>query len=61
MQVELVVFNITGERVATLFSGTQAAGLHTQQFDGTDMPSGIYFYRLNAGEFSQTNRMLLVK
>ena len=60
-QVELVVFNITGERVATLFSGTQAAGIHTQQFDGTDLPSGIYFYRLEAGGFSQTNRMLLVK
>ena len=60
-QVELVVYNITGEMVTTLFAGTQAAGMHTQQFDGTDLPSGIYFYRLVSGEFSQTNRMLLVK
>ena len=60
-QVELVVFNVTGEKVATLVSGTQSAGIYSQQFDGSDLPSGIYFYRLNAGEFSQTNRMLLVK
>jgi hypothetical protein len=60
-QVELVVFSVTGEKVATLVSGTQSAGIYSQQFDGSDLPSGIYFYRLNAGEFSQTNRMLLVK
>jgi hypothetical protein len=60
-QVELVVFTVSGEKVATLVSGTQSAGIYTQQFDGSNLPSGIYFYRLTAGEFSQTNRMLLVK
>jgi len=60
-QVELVVFNVSGERVATLVDGAQTAGNYTQQFDGSSLPSGIYFYRLTAGDFSQTNRMLLVK
>ena len=60
-QVELVVFNVSGEMVATLVNDVQTAGLHTQQFDGSNLPSGIYFYRLNTGDFSQTKRMLLVK
>ncbi len=60
-QVELVVFNVIGEKVATLVNSTQAAGMHTQLFDGSDLPSGIYFVRLSAGDFSQTRRMLLVK
>ncbi len=59
--VELVVFNTAGERVATLVDGSQAAGLHSLQFDAQHLPSGVYFYRLTTGEFSQTQRMLLVK
>lgn len=60
-KVELDLFNISGERVATLVNEDQVAGEHTVQFDGSNLPSGVYFYRLTAGEFSQTNRMLLVK
>jgi hypothetical protein len=60
-QVVLDVFNVSGDKVAKLVSGTQIAGEHTVEFDGSNLPSGIYFYRLTAGEFSKTNRMLLVK
>ncbi len=67
-EVELVVYNIKGHAVSTLVEGPQTAGLHTLQFDGSDLPSGIYFYQLNTCEdrlptrrFSQTRRMLLVK
>ncbi len=60
-QVELEVFNIGGEIVATLVDGAQTAGLHSLQFNGSSLPSGIYFARLTAGEFVQTQRMLLVK
>lgn len=60
-QVELSVFNVTGEQVVTLVKGLQGAGQHVVQFDGNDLPSGIYFYTLMAGSFRQTERMLLVK
>jgi hypothetical protein len=60
-QVELSVFNISGEKVATLVSGTQSAGEHTVEFNGSNLPGGIYFYLLTTGEDSQSNRMLLVK
>jgi hypothetical protein len=60
-EVELVVYNINGEKIATLVDSPQTAGLHNLQFDGSDLPGGIYFYRLTAGSVSLTNRMLLVK
>jgi hypothetical protein len=60
-RVEMAVFNINGERVVTLVEGLQTVGLHTVQFDGGGLPSGIYFYTLNSGDYNQTRRMLLVK
>jgi hypothetical protein len=59
--VELAVYNINGELITTLVDGLQTAGTHTLQFDGSDLPSGVYFYNMKAGDISQTNRMLLVK
>lgn len=60
------VFNIVGNKVQTLVDETQSAGIHSTSWDGNDLngqpvASGIYFYRLQAGEFSQTRRMLLLK
>ncbi len=60
-EVDLLVYNITGETVSTLVDGPQSAGTHSLQFDGSDLPSGIYFYRLTVDDFSKTQRMLLVK
>jgi len=60
-EVELVVYNIAGETVSTLVDGPQTAGMHSLQFDGSNLPSGIYFYRLSTEDFSRTQRMLLVK
>lgn len=59
--VTLTVFNLVGEEVATLVNGQQVAGVHRVQFDASSLPSGIYFYRVNAGEIAQANRMLLLK
>jgi len=59
--VNLVVFNITGKRVATLFSGKQQAGLHKTTFNGANLASGIYFYLLETNTGSQTKRMILMK
>ncbi|HEY3293988.1 MAG TPA: T9SS type A sorting domain-containing protein [bacterium] len=60
-KVKLSVFDMLGREIAVLASGTMSAGSHTAQFDGAGLPSGIYFYRLTAGSFSMTQKMLLVK
>ena len=65
-QVELVVYNIMGHQVRRLVSGRKEAGYHKVLWNGRDdsgreVPSGIYFLRVQAGEFIQTKRMVLLK
>jgi len=57
----LTVYNVLGEKVATLVDGEKAPGSYTATFDGSKLPSGIYLYRLQAGSFTQTRKMVLVK
>lgn len=59
--VTLVVYDILGSRVATLVDGPVNAGFHTVSWNASRLASGIYIYRLSAGEFVQTKRMLLMK
>ncbi|MDP3974690.1 MAG: S8/S53 family peptidase [Candidatus Jorgensenbacteria bacterium] len=59
--VELKVFNLLGEEVATLMRGEQASGTHTASFDATKLASGVYVYRLNAGGMVLTRKMLFMK
>ena len=56
----LSVYNITGQEVA-VYSGTAEAGLVEIEVDGAGWSSGIYFYKLNAGDFSATKKMVMVK
>jgi hypothetical protein len=60
-EVHLKVFNITGKEVATLAEGQLAAGEHHATFRADNLPSGVYFYTLTAGSFSQTKKMILMK
>ncbi len=59
--VSLEVFDILGRTVAVLEQGTQEAGIHTVSFDGKNLGSGIYYYRLKAGDFVQIQKMLLMR
>ncbi len=59
--VSLRVFNLIGQEVATLVSGQQAAGHHTVSFNASSLPSGMYIYRLEAGAYSATRKMVLMK
>ncbi len=60
-QVTLEVYNVIGQRVAALVNETQAAGYHEVRFSGTNLPSGVYFYRLTAGSYVKTMKMALTK
>ncbi len=59
--VLLKVYDILGNEVATLVNGQLTPGTYSVDWDASDFPSGIYFYRLTAGDFSQTNKMILLK
>jgi hypothetical protein len=59
--VTLTVFNALGQRVAVLVQAEQEAGYHVVRFDAPDFASGMYLYRLQAGDFVQTRRLLLVR
>ena len=59
--VKLVVFDILGREVATLVNGLLKAGMYEVTFDGSNFASGTYFYKLTAGDFTETKKMLMVK
>ena len=60
-KVKLQVFDILGNKIATLVNKRQSAGSYVVEFDGSRLASGIYFYRFNAGEYYSVKKMLLLK
>jgi hypothetical protein len=60
-EVTLAVFNPLGQQVAVIKSGEQEAGFHEVKFEGGGLSSGVYFYRITAGTFVETKRLLLLK
>jgi hypothetical protein len=61
-RVELVIFNMLGQRVASPVNGAMfEAGSHTVQFDARGLATGVYLYRLTAGTFTETRKMVLVR
>jgi len=61
INVTLKVYDILGREVATLVNEEKPAGTYEVEFDGTGLPSGIYFYKLTAGKFSSTKKLVLLK
>ncbi len=59
--VTLKVYDILGSEVAALVDGEVSAGYHEVTFDGSKFASGVYFYRISAGSYNQTKKMLLIK
>jgi hypothetical protein len=57
----LKVFDVNGKEIATLVSKELPAGEYKRTFDASNLPSGIYFYQLKAGNFTQTKKMTLLK
>jgi hypothetical protein len=59
--VKLSVYNAIGQVVNVLENGFKSAGNYTVNFNASNLPSGLYFYKIEAGQFSQTRKMMLVK
>ena len=64
--VTVSIYNLLGQQIATLVDETQNAGVHNLTWDGRDhdgrpVASGVYFYRLKAGDIAQTKKMILLK
>jgi hypothetical protein len=59
--VKLTVFNVLGQEVMTLVNNVQQAGTHEIQFQAGTLASGVYMYRLEAGNFTSTQKMILMK
>ena len=60
-EIRLAVYNLLGQEVAVLFSGTQQPGVHEVEFEAKGLSSGMYIYRLESREFSLSNKMVLMR
>ncbi|MBK6774149.1 MAG: T9SS type A sorting domain-containing protein [Ignavibacteria bacterium] len=59
--VKLIIYNSLGKQVTTLVHRKQNPGNYSVEFNGEGLPSGIYFYKLEAGDFGETKKMVLLK
>ena len=59
--VTLTIYDALGKELLTLVNVRQSAGSHSVSFSGANLPSGIYFYELKAGNYSEVKKMLLLK
>jgi len=59
--VQLKIFDVLGNEIATLVNKEQSAGSYEVDFDASKLSSGVFFYKLQAGSFTETKKMLLMK
>ena len=59
--VEIIIYNILGQSIATLVSKKMQAGYHEVHFGNYNIPSGIYIYKMQAGNFVEYKKMSLLK
>jgi hypothetical protein len=60
-RTHLAIYNVVGQEVAVLVNGMQDAGTYQFNFDGAALPSGVYFYRLQSGDYTKSAKMILMK
>jgi hypothetical protein len=60
-EITVKVYNLEGREIQIIYDGYLTKGIHKFEFDGSDLPSGIYLYKINAPGFSQTKKMILAK
>ncbi len=59
--VKIIVFDALGKEIKTIVNEKQSAGTYNLTFDGSNLPSGVYFYRLRAGDYVETKKLVLLK
>ena len=59
--MNLKVYDILGNEISTLVNEEKSPGSYKISFDGSDLPSGVYFYQLITSDFVQTKKMILLK
>ncbi len=59
--VSLKIYDLLGKEITILVDRTQSVGSYTYEFDGSNLSSGVYIYRLQAGEFTETKKLMLMK
>jgi hypothetical protein len=60
-EVEIIIYSLEGREISTIHRGTLEKGIHKFTFDGTELPSGIYLYKVSTPSFTQTRKMILAK
>ena len=60
-KIDLAIFDVNGKEVKRLLNVEYTAGIWELEFDASELPSGVYLYRLNAGDFTAVNKMILIK
>ena len=60
-KVKIEVFNLLGQKIETLINKPMPAGSHEVEFTAKNLPSGVYLYRIEAGEYQQVKKMVLLK
>jgi flagellar hook assembly protein FlgD len=61
MHVKVEIYNVLGQRLSTLVDERLSSGHHTFTWDGSNVASGMYLYRVQTGDFVQTKKMILQK
>jgi len=59
--VSLKVYDVLGNEIKTLVNEIKSPGVYKVEFDGSNLSSGMYFYKITAGEFSEVKKMTLLK
>ena len=59
--VKLMIYNVPGQEVATLINAKQRHGNYEVKWDASGQASGVYFYKLTTGDYSETEKMVLVR
>ena len=61
LSINISIYNMEGQKVSELVNINQTSGNHSVTWDASNQPSGLYFVKFNAGEFKQTQKLMLVK
>jgi len=61
LSLSFLFFKLAGREISTLVNELKTAGNHSVSFNGNKLSSGVYFYKIEAGSFVETKRMVLVK